>query len=67
MRPTTFRVLCLLVGVAIAMPALALQRGSDPLTGTWTGDWGPNGCRPEYRQCRLEMGWQSSDRSGALH
>jgi hypothetical protein len=24
------------------MPALALQRAADPLTGTWTGDWGPS-------------------------
>jgi hypothetical protein len=33
---------CFLACVAVAMPALALQRAADPLTGTWTGDWGPS-------------------------
>ena len=42
MRPTLFRTICLLACLAIALPVLALQRGSDPLTGTWSGDWGPN-------------------------
>jgi len=42
MRPTLFRTICLLACIAIAVPVLALQRGSDPLTGTWSVDWGPN-------------------------
>jgi hypothetical protein len=42
MRSISFRVICFFACVAVALPLLALQRGSDPLTGTWTGDWGPN-------------------------
>src|SRR5215472_8309127 len=43
MRSNIIRLACLLVCVAIAVPVLALQRGgSDPITGTWSGDWGPN-------------------------
>ena len=43
MRSNTIRVICLLACVALAIPALALQRGgADVVTGTWTGDWGPN-------------------------
>jgi hypothetical protein len=41
MQPRTYRVLCLLACLALALPLLA-QRGADPLSGTWTGDWGPN-------------------------
>jgi hypothetical protein len=36
-------VLCILVCMAIAIPMVAQQRAAapDPLSGTWTGDWGP--------------------------
>jgi hypothetical protein len=30
-----------MVCLAMALPVLA-QRGGDPLSGTWTGDWGPS-------------------------
>jgi hypothetical protein len=36
-----FYVACLMVCLAMALPVLA-QRGGDPLSGTWTGDWGPS-------------------------
>ena len=42
MRAHIVRLACLLACLAIALPLLALQRGSDPITGTWSGDWGPN-------------------------
>ena len=42
MRSHMFRLACLLVCLAVALPLLALQRGSDPVSGTWSGDWGPN-------------------------
>ena len=42
MRSNIVRLACLLVCLAIAVPLLALQRGGDPITGTWSGDWGPN-------------------------
>jgi len=42
MRVRTLSVICLLACL-IAIPVLAQQRsGADPLTGTWSGDWGPN-------------------------
>src|SRR6266446_804863 len=65
MRPTTFRMLCLLVGVAIAMPALALQRGSDPLTGTWTGDWGPNAA--DRNTVSVDLKWDGKALTGVVH
>jgi hypothetical protein len=41
MQSRLLRWVCVLACLAIAIPALA-QRGGDPVTGTWTGDWGPN-------------------------
>jgi hypothetical protein len=40
----TLSVICLLACVAIALPVIAQQKSasSDPVSGTWTGDWGPN-------------------------
>jgi len=36
-------VICLLACLAVAIQMLAQQRsGTDPVTGTWSGDWGPN-------------------------
>jgi hypothetical protein len=36
------KIVALLICLTVAVPLFALQRGSDPLTGTWTGDWGPS-------------------------
>lgn len=38
----TYRIVALLICLAVALPLFALQRGSDPVTGMWTGDWGPS-------------------------
>lgn len=41
----TLSVICLLACIAIALPIIAQQKSAapaDPLSGTWTGDWGPN-------------------------
>ena len=43
MRVRTLSVICLLACLAVAIPMLAQQRsGADPVTGTWSGGWGPN-------------------------
>jgi hypothetical protein len=42
MKSRLSRLACLLVCVAVAVPLFALQGGKDPITGTWSGDWGPN-------------------------
>ena len=45
MRARLVTVVCLLACLAIAIPMVAQQRATpaaDPLSGTWTGDWGPN-------------------------
>lgn len=45
MKVRTLSVIGLLACLAIAVPMLAQQKSApaaDPLSGTWTGDWGPN-------------------------
>ena len=45
MRARLVTVVCLLACLAIAIPMVAQQRATpaaDPLSGTWTGDWGPS-------------------------
>jgi hypothetical protein len=42
MRVKIFRVSCMLVFLATAVCISAAQSSMDPLTGTWTGDWGPS-------------------------
>ena len=41
MRVKTLFLVCMLFCFAIGATA-APQKSSDPLTGTWTGDWGPS-------------------------
>ena len=41
----TLLLVCLLACVAIAIPLVGQNKAAaqaDPLSGTWTGDWGPN-------------------------
>src|SRR5205085_4669596 len=38
----TSQILILFICLVVAVPLFSFQRGSDPLTGTWTGDWGPS-------------------------
>ena len=45
MRSRTLHVVCFACCLVIAGSALA-QSGADPLSGTWTGDWGP---APDHR------------------
>lgn len=63
MRVKTSYVTCLLICVAV-MPLLA-QRAADPLTGTWTGDWGPT---PTHRNTvTVELKWDGKALTGTVN
>src|SRR2546426_2472506 len=65
MRAIHFRIACFLMCAAIAIPALALQRGADPLTGKWTGDWGPS---PRDRNTvDVDLKWDGKALTGVVH
>src|SRR5438132_6081192 len=65
MRTTTFRIVCCLVCVAVAVPVLALQRGADPLTGTWAGDWGPS--PGDRNTVTVDLKWDGKALTGVVH
>jgi hypothetical protein len=54
---------CLCVGLAVAWPGLAQQ--GHPLTGTWTGDWGPDTIH--RNQVTLVMNWDGKTVSGQIN
>ncbi len=64
MRAKTLTLICLTFCLAAAGFALA-QKAADPLSGTWTGDWGPS---PEDRnQVTVEMKWDGSKLTGTVN
>ena len=65
MRSRTFRIICLLASLGIAIPVLAAQRGSDPLTGAWTGDWGPNA--GDRNTVSVDLKWDGKALTGVVH
>ena len=61
--------ICLLACLAIAIPMVAQQRAAvanaDPLSGTWTGDWGPNA--GDRNQVSLDLKWDGkADRKSVV-
>ena len=65
MRLKISRKVCLLACLAIALPVLALQRGGDPLTGTWSGDWGPNAA--DRNTVNVNLKWDGKALTGVVH
>ena len=59
------KALCLLCGfVCLAMVGSALAQ-SDPLTGTWAGDWGPSATH--RNQVTVELKWDGKTLSGSVN
>jgi hypothetical protein len=65
MSSRTSQLLSLFVCIAIAIPAFAAQRGADPLTGTWTGDWGPNSA--DRNTVNVDLKWDGKTLTGVVH
>jgi hypothetical protein len=65
MQSRMSQVFCVLACVIIAVPLLAVQRGSDPLTGTWTGDWGPNAA--DRNTVSVDLKWDGKALTGVVH
>ncbi len=65
MRSRTCRMLCLVACIVAAIPVFAFQKGSDPLTGTWTGDWGPNA--NDRNTVSVDLKWDGKALTGVVH
>ena len=64
----TLVVICLLACVAIALPIIAQQKNAapaDPLSGTWTGDWGPNA--GDRNQVSVDLKLAGTAVTGTVH
>ena len=63
---TALRILCLLVCIALTIPAFAFQnKAADPLTGTWSGDWGPNAA--DRNTVNVDLKWDGKALTGVVH
>jgi len=60
MHRITTGLFCLLFSLILTLPAVA----QDPLTGTWTGDWGPS--PGDRNQVTLELKWDGKALSGSV-
>src|SRR5437762_908595 len=66
MRTNLFRTVCLLACFAIAISVFGFQRGgADPLSGTWSGDWGPNA--GDRNQVNVDLKWDGKALTGTVH
>src|SRR5512134_624720 len=51
--------------LATAVSALAQLSATDPLSGTWTGDWGPSAS--DRNQVTAELKWDGKTLSGTIN
>ena len=63
MQRRAFRVVCLLACLAVVVSALA-QEGH-PLTGTWSGDWGPTATQRNH--VTFVMNWDGKSITGTIN
>ena len=65
MRLKTICLVCALLFFGTAAPALSVLPLADPLTGTWSGDWGPS---PTHRnQVTVELKWDGKVLTGSVN
>ena len=66
MRGRTLGAMCLLICLVVTVPMLARQGAAqtDPLTGTWTGDWGPNA--QDRNQVAVDLKWDGKALTGVV-
>src|SRR5919108_2955066 len=63
MRRRAFPLICCLM--LMIMQATALAQEGHPLTGTWTGDWGPSATQRNH--LTLVMNWDGKSVTGTIN
>ena len=63
MRRRAFHLVCVLACLGVVAPSLA-QEGH-PLSGTWSGDWGPNATQRNH--LTFVMSWDGQKVSGTIN
>ena len=64
MRKITVYAVCLMTCVLFAAPLLA-QQGKDPLSGAWTGNWGPSAA--DRNDVTVEFKWDGKTLAGTVN
>lgn len=61
------KVLCLvgMLGLVVAASGTAQQKATDPLSGTWTGDWGPSA--GDRNPVTVELKWDGKALTGTVN
>src|SRR6266498_4887434 len=65
MRGKTICLVCLFVCFAIGASVAGKSRAADPLSGTWTGDWGPSA--DDRNQVTVELKWDGKVLTGTVN
>jgi len=61
----TLCLVCFFLCLALSVSAAGTRASADPLSGTWTGDWGPS---PTHRnQVTVELKWDGKTLSGTVN
>jgi hypothetical protein len=65
MRGKTICTVCLFMCFAIGASGAAKPMGADPLSGTWTGDWGPSAA--DRNTVTVELKWDGKALTGTVN
>ncbi len=63
MRASALSLVCFILVVSLAVPGSLAQ--SDPVTGTWYGDWGPS--QYDRNDVVVELTWDGSSLKGVVN
>jgi hypothetical protein len=63
MRIRSFHAIC--IGICVLLAAVASAQEGHPLTGTWTGDWGPSAAQRTH--LTLVMSWDGKQITGTIN
>lgn len=65
MRVKILSLVCMLMCCAIAASGAGQPKGADPLSGTWTGDWGPSA--DDRNDVTVELKWDGNALTGTVN
>ena len=65
MRVNTFGLICMLACLTIGASVASPQTATDPLSGTWTGDWGPSAA--DRNPVTVELKWDGKALTGSVN
>lgn len=65
MRLRTSGLACVLVCFALTASVAAQQKAADPLSGSWTGDWGPSAA--DRNTVTVELKWDGKALTGTVN